>query len=96
MPIEVYIFVFKIFIVSLFEQTQVWLGTCRKPRLTFFQLNYLEMQLTQLTQLIPACNFKIEKSAVYFFNYNILETQKNHLKPTFIFSNPANSAKTSS
>ena len=30
---------------------------------------------------------------MYSFIYNVLETQKTQLKPTFIFSNPANPAK---
>ena len=51
---------------------------------------------TQLTQSKTAHNFKNLKPTLYFFNYNVLESQKTQLEFTFIFSNPANSAKSSS
>lgn len=44
---------------------------------------------TQITQQNAAYSFKIPKHTITPFNYNVLETQKTQLRPTFSFFNPS-------
>ena len=71
-----------------------------------FELNHLEIQLTQLNPpfilIKPRLPSQTQILSLTFWNprytfsnYDVLETLKNHLRPTFIFKNPADPDKPS-